>query len=464
MATEFKLPALAENVEQVSVTKIFVSEGDEIEKDQPVIEIETDKAAAEVPSDVSGTVTEIRAKEGSTLRVGEVVLVVKDGAEGKKKEEASAKKEPEKKAEKAEVKKAETPKAEEKKAKKAPAAKEKAEEPAEEEPEEKAAEAEAETAEEETSEEAPAPARRAAGGPVPAAPSVRRLAREIGVEISEVPGSGPGGRISMEDVKSYSRRVNTDVRGISGGVVSTRSPLPDFSRWGEVERQAMNSVRRRTAENMAASWAQVPHVTQFDKADVTQLEELRRRFGKRVEAEGGKLTATAILVKVLASALKKFPQFNSSIDLANNEIIYKQFYNIGVAVDTDRGLLVPVIHSADQKNIVEIAIELSAMAERARQRKSKLEEMQGGTFTISNLGGIGGTGFTPIVNPPEVAILGVSRSAVEPVFVDGAFQPRTMLPLALSYDHRVIDGADGARFLRWVVEALEQPFLLFLEG
>ncbi len=464
MATEFKLPALAENVEQVSVTKIFVSEGDEIEKDQPVIEIETDKAAAEVPSEVSGTVTEIRAKEGSTLRVGDVVLVVKDGAEGKKKEEAPAKKEPEKKAGKAEEKKAEKPKAEEKKAKKAPAAKEKAEEPAEEEPEETADEAEADSADEETSEEAPAPARRAAGGPVPAAPSVRRLAREIGVEISEVPGSGPGGRISMEDVKAYSRRVNTDVRGISGGVVSTRSPLPDFSRWGEVERQAMNSVRRRTAENMASSWAQVPHVTQFDKADVTQLEELRRRFGKRVEAEGGKLTATAILVKVLASALKKFPQFNSSIDLANNEVIYKQFYNIGVAVDTDRGLLVPVIHNADQKNIVEIAIELSAMAERARQRKSKLEEMQGGTFTISNLGGIGGTGFTPIVNPPEVAILGVSRSAVEPVFVDGAFQPRTLLPLALSYDHRVIDGADGARFLRWVVEALEQPFLLFLEG
>jgi pyruvate dehydrogenase E2 component (dihydrolipoamide acetyltransferase) len=240
--------------------------------------------------------------------------------------------------------------------------------------------------------------------------------------------------------------------------------LPDFSRWGEVERQALNSVRRRTAENMAASWAQVPHVTQFDKADITQIEELRRQYGKRVEEHGGKLTATAIIVKVLVSALKKFPQFNASLDLANNEVIYKQYYNIGVAVDTDRGLLVPVIHNADQKNIVEIAVELSALAERARQRKSKLEEMQGGTFTVSNLGGIGGTAFTPIVNPPEVAILGISRSSVEPVFVDGAFKPRTMLPLAVSYDHRVIDGADGARFMRWLVEALEQPFLLFLEG
>jgi len=453
MAIEFKLPALAENVEQVSVTKIFVSVGDRIEKDQPVIEIETDKAAAEVPSDVGGTITEIRAKEGATLRVGDVVLVVADDGAAKA-VEAPAKKEPEK----AQAK----PKVEEKKAEaKAPAAKKAVEAPA-------PVPAAAEDAEDEAPAEAeetavPAPARRG-GGPVPASPSVRRLAREIGVDIGEVPGSGPGGRISMEDVKAYSRRVNTDVRGISGGVVSVRAPLPDFARWGEVERQAMNSVRRRTAENMAASWSAVPHVTQFDKADITQLEELRRRYGKRVEAQGGKLTATAIIVKVLASALKKFPQFNASIDLANDEIIYKQYYNVGVAVDTDRGLLVPVIHNVDQKNIVEIAVELSGLAERARQRKSKLEEMQGGTFTVSNLGGIGGTAFTPIVNPPEVAILGVSRSNVEPVFVDGVFEPRTMLPLALSYDHRVIDGADGARFMRWLVEALEQPFLLFLEG
>jgi pyruvate dehydrogenase E2 component (dihydrolipoamide acetyltransferase) len=476
MATEFKLPALAENVDEVSVTKIFVSKGDQIEKDQPVIEIETDKAAAEVPSEVSGTVTEIRAKEGSKLRVGEVVLIVEEDGKSKKAEETPAK-EREKKSEKAEDKKPVKSKAEEKKSKKAPAEKKRSDEPEEDESaepeeaettdEEESAETtdEEESSEAESSEKAAAPpARRSSGGPVPAAPSVRRLAREIGVDVTEVPGSGPGGRISMEDVKAYSRRVNTDVRGISGGVMSTRTQLPDFSRWGEVERQALNSVRRRTAENMAASWAQVPHVTQFDKADITQIEELRRQYGKRVEEQGGKLTATAIIVKVLVSALKKFPQFNASLDLANNEVIYKQYYNIGVAVDTDRGLLVPVIHNVDQKNIVEIAVELSALAERARLRKSKIEEMQGGTFTVSNLGGIGGTGFTPIVNPPEVAILGVSRSSVEPVFVDGAFGPRTMLPLALSYDHRVIDGADGARFIRWVVEALEQPFLLFLEG
>ncbi len=456
MATEFKLPALAENVDEVNVTKIFVSEGDEIQKDQPVLEIETDKAAAEVPSDVSGTISEIRAKEGSPLRVGDVVLVVKDGAGAKKKDEAPAKEELKEEEPKAVERKPEEPKAKQEKPKPA------AEEPPKQ-PEPQAAE-EAPAEPEPPQETPPAPARRAGSGPVPAAPSVRRLAREIGVDVTEVPGSGPGGRISMDDVKNYARRVNTDVRGLSGGVVSIRTPLPDFTRWGEVERQAMNSVRRRTAENMATSWSTVPHVTQFDKADVTQLEELRKRYGKRVEAQGGKLTATAILVKVLASALKKFPQFNASIDLANNEIVYKQYYNIGVAVDTDRGLLVPVIHNADRKNIVEIAVELSGLAERARQRKSKIEEMQGGTFTVSNLGGIGGTAFTPIVNPPEVAILGVSRSTVEPVFVDGAFIPRTLLPLSLSYDHRVIDGADGARFLRWVIEALEQPFLLFLEG
>lgn len=459
MATEFRLPALAENVDQVSVTRIFVSEGDHVEKDQPVLEIETDKAAAEVPSDVSGTVSEIRAKEGSSLRVGDVVLVLKDDGVAKK-ADAPAKKEPEKKAAPVAQEAAEKPKAVTQKPETPPAKQEVKAEPAS-----ATTEPEDETTEPESREgAAPSPARRSAGGPVPAAPSVRRLAREIGVDVSEVPGSGPGGRISMDDVKSFARSVNTDVRGISGGIVSTRVPLPDFSRWGDVERQAMNSVRRRTAENMATAWATVPHVTQFDKADVTQLEELRKRYGKRVEAQGGKLTATAIIVKVLASALKKFPQFNSSIDLANNEVIHKHYYNIGVAVDTDRGLLVPVIHNADQKSIVEIAVELNGLTERARQRKSKLEEMQGGTFTVSNLGGIGGTAFTPIVNPPEVAILGVSRSSVEPVFVDGVFEPRTMLPLALSYDHRVIDGADGARFMRWLIDALEQPFLLFLEG
>jgi pyruvate dehydrogenase E2 component (dihydrolipoamide acetyltransferase) len=216
---------------------------------------------------------------------------------------------------------------------------------------------------------------------------------------------------------------------------------------------------------MDRAWSTIPHVTQFDKADVTELEQLRRRFGQKVEQAGGKLTITAILLKVAAAALKEFSQFNASLNLAQQEIVYKHYYHIGVAVDTDRGLLVPVIRDVDQKNIMELAVELGEVAQKARDRKLALEDMQGGTFTITNLGGIGGTNFTPIVNAPEVAILGVARGRKEPVFnADGQFEPRLMLPLSLSYDHRLIDGADGARFLRWIVEYLEQPFLTALQG
>ncbi|HRK35009.1 MAG TPA: 2-oxo acid dehydrogenase subunit E2, partial [Candidatus Hydrogenedentes bacterium] len=307
------------------------------------------------------------------------------------------------------------------------------------------------------------------GHPVPASPSVRRLAREIGIDVSVVPGTGPGGRVTMEDVKSYSRRARpaaAPAARVSSPAPSAvaQAPVIDTSRFGDIERVAMNNVRRRTAENLSNAWATIPHVTQFDKADVTALEQFREKYGKRVEASGGKLTVTAILVKLLGSALKKYPQFNSSVDMQAEEIVYKRFYNIGVAVDTDRGLLVPVVHNVDTKSVTQIAVELQGIAARAREKKSRLEEMQGATFTVSNLGGVGGIGFTPIVNPPEVAILGVSRSQVEPVYADGAFQPRTMLPLSLSYDHRVIDGADAARFLRWLCEALEQPMLALLEG
>lgn len=226
----------------------------------------------------------------------------------------------------------------------------------------------------------------------------------------------------------------------------------------------MSAIRRATAEHMTRCWTTIPHVTQFDKADITDFKRLRERFADRFKAEGVKLTITAVLVKAVASALERFPQFNASIDVERNEIIYKYAYNIGVAVDTDRGLLVPVIRDVAQKSIIAIARELSEAAERARNGRVSLEDLQGGTFTISNLGGIGGTAFTPIVNAPQVAILGVSRSSVEPVHLDGQFVPRTMLPLSLSYDHRVIDGADAARFLRWVCETLESPLLMALDG
>jgi pyruvate dehydrogenase E2 component (dihydrolipoamide acetyltransferase) len=255
--------------------------------------------------------------------------------------------------------------------------------------------------------------------------------------------------------------LNTGKGGVSEQAVL--SLLPDFARWGEIERKAMSSVRRKTAEHMSQAWT-VPHVTQFDKADITELERLRERFAKKVEAAGGKITITAIALKVAAAALKMFAQFNASLDLANDEVIFKKYIHIGVAVDTDRGLLVPVIRHVDKKNIVALAVELSEVAEKARSKKLTLEEMQGGTFTITNLGGIGGTGFSPIVNSPEVAILGIARGGMEPVFNHGQFEPRMMLPLSLSYDHRLIDGADAARFLRWIAGALEQPFLIVLEG
>jgi pyruvate dehydrogenase E2 component (dihydrolipoamide acetyltransferase) len=455
----------------------MVSPGDEIQVDQPVLEIETDKATVEVPSSVSGRVAEVRAKEGQKIRVGETIFTVSsDGAAA-----PSAPAKPAAAPAKAETKRAEAPKVE-------PAAVSQDEEdveerdveepsttalqpPADEKPAAKAATQPKAAASDVQTETVPslAPASTRPGGePVPAAPSVRRLAREIGVDINQVPGSGPGGRVSVEDVKLFAKQMNVDL----GGAVhaahaaphSATEPLPDFTRWGEVERQDMTSIRRRTAERMAHAWATIPHVTQFDKADVSELEKMRKQFGKRVEAAGGKLTVTAILVKIIAHALQKFPQFNASVDMANGQLVYKKYYHIGIAVDTDRGLLVPVIRDADKKNITEIAVELTELGEKARARKATLDDMQGGTFTITNLGGIGGTNFTPIVNSPEVAILGVARTHVEPVYIDGQFQPRSMLPLALSYDHRIIDGADAARFARWVAEAIEQPFLLFMEG
>jgi pyruvate dehydrogenase E2 component (dihydrolipoamide acetyltransferase) len=293
---------------------------------------------------------------------------------------------------------------------------------------------------------------------VPAAPSTRRYAREFGVEIREVSGSGPGGRIGQADVKDH---VKTRLAGGGGGMRAAAGPLPDFTKWGDVEAKPMSNIRRKTAEHLSAAWA-APHVTQHDRADVTDLETFRVTYGPRVEKAGGKLTVTAILLKIVAAAIQKYPQFASSVDMAAGTIIYKKFCHVGVAVDTPNGLLVPVLRDVDRKSITELAVELAGVSQRARDKKLTLEDMSGAVFTISNLGGIGGTAFTPIVNAPEVAILGVSRGATEPLWRGDAFVPRQMLPLSLSYDHRVIDGADGARFLRFVAEALEQPLTVFL--
>jgi pyruvate dehydrogenase E2 component (dihydrolipoamide acetyltransferase) len=439
--TDFTLPELGEQIEAGDVLRVLVKAGDSLKKDQPVLELETDKATIEVPSSVAGIVTDIKVKAGDKVKVGQPILTYEEhngATAGSKAAEAA--------------------------------------------PTQAAANAEPVPVKVETQVPTPQSDRRtnvvditrgarpasepAAPDmpPAPAAPSVRRTARELGVEISDVRGTGPDGRISVDDVKAHVKRLVTS-GGRTGGQ-NAATALPDFTRWGSVERQPMRAVRRKTAEHLSAAWAAVPHVTQFDLADITGLEELRRKYAKQVEAAGGTLTVTSIAVKVVAAALRAFPHFNASVDMAAEEIIVKQYVNIGVAVDTDRGLLVPVIKNADQKNIMQLSVELAQLSEKARTRKIALEEMQGGCFSISNLGGIGGTYFTPIVNAPEVAILGISRARTEPVYNkdSGQFVPRLMLPLALSYDHRVIDGADGIRFLRWVVEALEQPFLLALNG
>ncbi|HKW00748.1 MAG TPA: 2-oxo acid dehydrogenase subunit E2, partial [Vicinamibacterales bacterium] len=302
-------------------------------------------------------------------------------------------------------------------------------------------------------------------GSVPAAPSVRRYARELGVDIASVPGTGPGGRIGQDDVKDHVKAVLA-----GGGAAPAFSPvaLPDFAKWGEVEVRPMSNIRRKTAEHLTTAW-RAPHVTQHDKADVTALEDFRKAYGARVEKAGGKLTVTAITIKIVAAAIAKYPQFASSVDMAHNAIVFKKYCHIGVAVDTPNGLLVPVIRDADRKTITEIASDLAALSQKARDKKLGLDEMSGGVLSITNLGGIGGTAFTPILNQPEVAILGMSRTTIEPVWKDpstalgaGQFVPRHMLPLSLSYDHRAIDGADAARFLRFVADGLEQPLTMLL--
>jgi pyruvate dehydrogenase E2 component (dihydrolipoamide acetyltransferase) len=301
---------------------------------------------------------------------------------------------------------------------------------------------------------------------VPAAPSTRALARQLGVAIGEVRGSGPGGRISRDDVKTYAKGLIQGLPGTmsaSPGASNQQPELPDFTQWGEIQREPLGGVRRATARVMATAWATVPHVTQFDHADITQLESMRRKFNARPDAEGRKLSMTAIVIKMAASVLRQLPRFNASLDLAGEAVIQKRYVHIGVAVDTERGLLVPVIRDVDKKNLVQVTAELAALAERARTKKLKPDEMRGASFTVSNLGGLGTTYFSPIVNWPEVAILGVGRAEHQAVFVEGQFQPRLILPLSLSYDHRLIDGADAARFQRRLAEALEQPLLLLLD-
>jgi len=452
-ASEFKLPELGENISQGDLVRLMISPGAKVSEGQPVMELETDKAVVEVPSSVSGVVKEIKVKEGEKIKVGQVIFTL-EGAAGATSGPTRSRT--------------------------APVEHVSGQHGA------RLAFQAAIRAEGKTEEQAlppdqpqqavpafsmPAQLGKVAGTdhrqPVPAAPHVRRLARELGVDIYEVKGSGPGGRISEDDVKAHAKALvlsaATAAQVPQAG--HFRQPqLPDFGKWGKIERVSMRGVRRKTAEHLSEAWNTIPHVTQHDRADITELEQLRARFAPKAEEAGGKMTVTAIGLKVCAAALKVFPQFNASIDIEKEEIVYKQYINIGVAADTDRGLLVPVIRDVDKKNIVELAVELSQISKKARDKKLAPSDMEGGTFTITNLGGIGGIGFTPIVNFPEVAILGISRGRMEPEWINGKFEPRLILPLSLSYDHRLIDGADAARFLRWIAEAFEQPFLLSVQG
>ena len=453
-ASEFRLQELGENISQGDLVRLMIAPGAKVSEGQPVMELETDKAVVEVPSSVSGVVNEVKVKEGDKIKVGQLIFTLQSSAPS----QTEAVRPPRGPVEHVSGQHG---------ARLAFQA---------------AIRAEGKTEEQALPPDQPLPRPAAFSMPVqlgkvagtehreavPAAPHTRRLARELGVDIYEVKGTGPGKRISENDVKAHAKTLVTAVGAAAqappraGHFIEPK--LPDFAKWGKIERVSMRGVRRKTAEHLAESWNTIPHVTQQDRADITELEQLRARFAPKAEQAGGKMTVTAIALKVCAAALKVFPQFNATIDMEKEEIIYKQYIHIGVAADTDRGLLVPVIRDVDKKNIVELAVELSQLSQKAREKKITLAEMEGGTFTITNLGGIGGTGFTPIVNHPEVAILGLSRSRMEPEWIAGKFEPRLILPLSLSYDHRLIDGADAARFLRWVAEAFEQPFLLSVQG
>ncbi|HTU41619.1 MAG TPA: dihydrolipoyllysine-residue acetyltransferase [Candidatus Aquilonibacter sp.] len=457
-AGEFRLQELGENISQGDLVRLMITPGAKVSEGQPVMELETDKAVVEVPSSVSGIVKDIKVKEGEKVKVGQVIFTLQ-GTAAAQPEPARAPSRP--------VEHVSGQHGARLAFQAAIRAEGKTEEQAlpPDQPQPRPAQF-----------SMPAQLGKVAGTEhreaIPAAPHTRRLAREIGVDIYEVKGTGPGGRIGEDDIKAHAKAVLAATASAAhaparaGHFVPPQ--LPDFSKWGKIERVSMRGVRRKTAEHLAESWNTIPHVTQHDRADITELEQLRARFAPKAEQAGGKMTVTAIALKVCAAALKVFPQFNATIDMEKEEIIYKQYISIGVAADTDRGLLVPVIRDVDKKNIVELAVELSQLSQKAREKKITVADMEGGTFTITNLGGIGGTAFTPIVNHPEVAILGLSRSRMEPEWIQdkdgGKFEPRLILPLSLSYDHRLIDGADAARFLRWVAEAFEQPFLLSVQG
>ena len=480
MPYEFKMPDPGEGIHEAEVLEIVVSEGDRVEEGQTVMTVETDKASVEIPSPVTGKVKEIRVKVGDIVEVGDVLIVFLE--EDEEQDESGDEDGDQAVAEKPDEEKENRASAEaQQRGKKDEAEDTESDEKQGRKEKEKTAEKEEQTDEDEgaggekpdesrPSESEGEPRRK---GPVPATPATRRLARELDVALDQIKPSGPGGRVTPEDVKAHAegrgkKQPEEKKAKAAKGDDDKRTELPDFSQWGEVEYTPLRSVRRATAKRMATSWSEVPQVTHEDVADITDLEKLRRENKGEIEKQGGALTLTVFAIKAAVTALKNYPRFNASLDADAGQIILKKYFHIGIAVDTERGLLVPVVRDADCKSMAELAREVFELAERTRQGEVKPANMTGGTFTITNVGPLGGTGFTPIINYPQVAILGLARARLQPVVMgtgdDFEVVPRLLLPLCLGFDHRIVDGADAARFLGVVIRLLENPEDLMLSS
>src|SRR5262245_23361590 len=406
---DVRLPKLGEGAETGTVVSVFVKEGDAIQKGQTILELENEKAVAPIPSPIAGRVAKLRVKEGDKLSVGQVILSVENGAGAGAATPAEAR--------------AKAPQPEP-----------------------------AEIAEPAQAPEVEAPP---SGLPVAASPAIRKIARELGIDSTRTAGGEAGGRIVMADLRAWIQRLQRAAAAPAAPAAQRAPESIDFSKWGEISKKPMSPLRKTISERLSESWRTIPHVTQFDEADITALNDLRKKLAPAYESKGARLTLTSFALKAVVSALKKHPIFNASLDEAKSEVVFKEYFHIGVAVDTDQGLIVPVIRDVDKKTLLELSRELNDLTEKTRQRKISVEELQGGTFTISNQGSIGGSHFTPIIYAPQVAILGVGQGGPRPVVVDEKVIIRTLLPLCLAYDHRVLDGADAVRFLKEIIAGLE---------
>jgi pyruvate dehydrogenase E2 component (dihydrolipoamide acetyltransferase) len=419
---DVRLPRLGEGADSGTIASVFVKEGDAVKRDQPVLELESEKAVASIPAPADGVVAKLFVKEGDLIKVGQLIMNLQERSGS---------------------------------VQAAPAA--------------KAAMAVEEAEPVQTPSPLPGPSRQTAQpvqvvreqveGPQPAAsPTVRKIARDLGIDLRRVRGSESGGRVVIEDVRAYVHWLQEKAfagQASPSSAAVAAAPI-DFSKWGPVEARKMSTLRTTISTRMVQSWTRVPHVTQFEEIDITKVLDLRKAYSTAFEKHGARLTLMPFALRAVVATLKKHPLFNASINEASGEVVYKQYYNIGIAVDTEHGLMVPVIRNVDGKSMLVLAREVQQLAEKARERKLSIEEMQGGSFSISNQGGIGGGFFTPIINAPEAAILGMGKSGVKPVVVDGRIEQRTLMPVGLSYDHRIIDGANAARFIVDLTTAFAQ--------